>query len=96
VLSKRLLGRRLRYYSRGTEQRARVTHHCGLRYGHGRNVCQSCVWSDATADGEARRARHTIVREYLCDQKSLTGAQFGLQSTGKTNAEHPGKLIMLP
>jgi hypothetical protein len=91
-----LLGRRLRYYSRGTEQRARVTHNGGLCHGHCRNVCQSGVWSDATAGGVARSASHTILWEYLRDQESLTGAQFGLQSTGETNTEHPGKLIMLP
>jgi hypothetical protein len=95
VLSQRLLGRRLRHHSRGTEQRARVTHHCGLRHSHGRNVCQSCVWSDATAGGEARSANHPILWEYLRDQKSRTGAQFGLQATGKANTEHPGQLIML-
>jgi hypothetical protein len=73
-----------------------VTHHCGWRHGHGRNVCQSRVWSDAAAGGEARSTRHAIRWEYPRDQQSLTGAQFGLQSTGKADTEHPGKLIMLP
>jgi len=73
-----------------------VTHYCGLRHGHCRDVCQSCVWSDATASGEARSASLTILWEYLRDQESLTGAQFGLQSTCKTNAEYPGQLKMLP
>jgi hypothetical protein len=66
-----------------------------LRHGHGRNVSQSCVWSDATAAGEARHVRHASVWEYLRDQESLTGVQFGLQCTGKANTEYPGKLIML-
>jgi hypothetical protein len=66
-----------------------------LRHGHCRNVCQSCVWSDATAGGEAHSVSHTILWEYLRDQKSLAGAQFGLQATGKADTEHPCQLIML-
>ena len=29
-------------------------------------------------------------------QESLAWSQFGLQATGKTNAEHPDELIVLP
>jgi len=96
VLPKRLLGCRLRNHSRGTEQRARVTYHSGLRYGHGRNVRQSCIWSDAAAGCEARSASHIILCEYVGDQESIAWSQLGLQGAGKTNAEHPGKLIVLP
>ena len=75
---------------------ARVTHHCGLRHGHGRNVRQSGVWSDAAARCEARSAGHISLCQYARDQESITWSQLGLQSTGKTNAEHPSKLIVLP
>ena len=91
-----MLGCRLRHYSRGTEQRARVAHHGGLRHGHCRDVRQSGVWSDAAAGCEARNASHIILCEDVRDQESITGVQFGLQCTGETNAEHPSKLIMLP
>jgi len=96
VLPKRLLGCRLRHHSRGTEQRARVTHHRGLRHGHGRNVRQSGVWSDAAAGCGARSTSHIILCEYVGDQESIAWSEFGLQCAGKTNAEHPRKLIVLP
>src|SRR5215510_14209632 len=73
-----------------------MTHHSSLRYGHCRNVRQSGVWSDAAARSKARSAGYIILCQYVRDQKSITWSQFGLQSTSKTNTEHPGKLIMLP
>ena len=73
-----------------------MTHHSGLRHGHGRNVRQSGVWSDAAAHSKARSAGHIILCEYVCDQECITWPQLGLQSTGKTNAEHSSKRIVLP
>jgi len=73
-----------------------MTHHSGLRYGHGRNVRQSGVWSDAATRSTARSADDIILCQYVRDQKSITWSQFGLQSTGKTNTEHASKLIVLP
>ncbi len=73
-----------------------MTHHSGLRHGHGRNVRQSGVWSDAAARSKARSAGHIILCQYVRDQESITWSQLGLQSTGKTNTEHPSKLIVLP
>jgi hypothetical protein len=96
VLPKRLLGCRLRHHSRGTKQRARVTHHSGLRYGHCRNVRQSGIWSDTTAGRGARSASHIIVREYVGDQERIAWSEFGLQPAGKTDTEHPSKLKVLP
>jgi hypothetical protein len=66
-----------------------------LRYGHGRNVRQSCIWSDTTARRGARSTSHIILCEYVRDQERITWAQFGLQSAGETHTEHPGKLIVL-
>jgi len=73
-----------------------MTYHCGLRYGHCRNVRQSGVWSNAAAHSKPRSTDYLILYEYVRDQKRIAWSQFGLQSTGKTNTEHPGKLIMLP
>jgi hypothetical protein len=73
-----------------------MTHHSGLRYGHCCNVRQSGVWSDATARSQARRAGYLILCQYVRDQESIPWSQLGMQCTGKTNAEHPSKLIMLP
>ena len=73
-----------------------MTHHSGLRYGHCCNVRQSGVWSDATARSQARRAGYLILCQYVRDQESIPWSQFGMQCTGKTNTEHPSKLIMLP
>jgi hypothetical protein len=67
-----------------------------LRYGHGRNVRQSGVWSDAAVRYAARTASRIILCEYVRDQESIAWSQFGLQATGKTNTEYPSKLIMLP
>jgi len=96
VLSKGLLGGCRRHHSRGTEQCSGVAHHCGLRYGHCRNVRQSGVWSDAAAGSKAHRAGDIILGEYVRDQERIAWSQFGPQSTGETNAEHPSKLIVLP
>ena len=73
-----------------------MTHHRGLRYGHCRNVRQSCVWSDTAARRGARTASRIILCQYVRDQESITWFQFGLQSTGETNTEYPSKLIVLP
>jgi hypothetical protein len=73
-----------------------MTHHSGLRYSHGRNVRQSGVWSDAATRSKARSAGYLILCHYMRDQESITWSQFGLQCTGKTNTEHPSKLIVLP
>jgi len=73
-----------------------MTHHSGLRYGHGRNMRQSGVWSDAAARSKARGAGYIILCQYVRDQESITWSQFGLQSTGKTNTEYASKLIVLP
>jgi hypothetical protein len=73
-----------------------MAHHRGLRYGHGGNVRQSGVWADATAHSQVRSAGHLILCEYVGDQECITWPQLGLQSTGKTNAEHSSKRIMLP
>ena len=80
MLPKRLLGCRLRHHSHGTEQRARMTHHSGLRYGHCRNVRQSGVWSDAATRSKARSAGYIILCQYVRDQECITWSQFGLQS----------------
>jgi len=73
-----------------------VTHHSGLRHGHGCNVRQSCVWSDAATRRWARSASHIILCGYVRDQESIAWSEFRLQSAGKTNTEHPSKLKVLP
>src|SRR5215510_11866006 len=73
-----------------------MTHHSSLRYGHCRNVRQSGVWSDAAARSKARSAGYIILCQYVRDQESITWPQFGLQSTSKTDTEHPSKVIVLP
>jgi hypothetical protein len=67
-----------------------------LRHRHGRNVRQSGVWADTAACWEAQSTIHLILCKYVRDQESIARSQFGLQCTGETNAEHPGKLIVLP
>ena len=73
-----------------------MTHHSGLRYGHCHNVRQSGVWSDAAGRSKVHSTGYIILCHYVRDQESITWSQFGLQSTGKTNTEHPSKLIVLP
>jgi hypothetical protein len=59
-------------------------------------VRQPGVWSDTTAGCEARTVSHIILREYVCDQERIAWSQLSMQSTGKTNTQHPSKLIVLP
>ena len=73
-----------------------MTHQSGLRYSHCHNVRQSGVWSDAAGRSKVHSTVYIILCHYVRDQESITWSQFGLQSTGKTNTEHPSKLIVLP